>query len=280
MAAAKPVAGTVEAARRPTPSSVPAVRPSTAVGLPQAWRDELAQEAKQVSAEETPSISNISFRSGVMSYQGTPVPQNTMSCIVVGSAYERALYDGPFDPNKIKSPICFAITKDGEDSTPHENSLHPQNEKCSGCPMDEWGSAGEGRRGKACKEQRRLALIPTDKLESADDILASEMVMAKVPVTSVRNWSNYVHSCSAKYSVPYWAVVTSISVKPHIKNQFEVSFATEDTVDDIVALEALKTKRGLMDAFVMAPYSRAVEGEQPAAPPPPPKSKAAIKKKF
>ena len=243
-------------------------RKSTAVGLPAEWAQELAQAAKDVSAVETPSISNVSFRAGVLSIGGQPMPGNELECIVIDTAFERSLYDGPFDPNRIKNPICFAlkeaVKEDDAGMAPHENSLYPQHEQCNGCAMNEWGSAGEGRRGKACKEVRRLALIPADKLGSAADIRGAELAMAKIPVTSVSNWSNYVHSVSAQFNVPYWAVVTKVRVAPHIKNQFEVLFEVSDTIEDIEALEALKVKRGLTKPFVMAPYSRATEEGAPA----------------
>jgi len=267
-------------AAKSTPN-VPVARKSTAVGLPAEWAEELAQAAKDVSAVETPSIANVSFRSGVLSIGGQPQPGNTLECIVVETAFERSLYDGPFDPNRIKNPICFALKEatkeDDAGMSPHENSLHPQNETCSGCPMNEWGSAGEGRRGKACKEVRRLALIPADKLENVDDIRSAELAMAKIPVTSVSNWSNYVHHVSAVHSVPYWAVVTKISVQPHIKNQFEVLFEVVDGVDDVEALTALKAKRQLTRPFVMAAYSRATDedNQHPHTQQVPPQGKAA-----
>lgn len=262
------------------PTNSVAVRKTTAVGLPAEWATELAAEAKNESAKETPSITGVSFRSGVLAIGGQPVPNNTMTMIVVGTAYERALYDGPFDPNKIKNPICFALSIDGEDMAPHENSLHAQNETCKGCPMDAWGSAGEGRRGKACKELRRLALIPADKLESTDDIKNSELAMAKIPVTSVSNWSNYVHKVGAMFNVPFWAVVSRLTVKPHIKNQFEVLFDIEDPIEDVEALAALKQKKAHVEPFVLAPYSQASEEAEAAPAPAPAKPAAAIKRKF
>lgn len=263
------------------PTEVVPHQPKTSVALPAEWATELAQAAKDESAKETPSIQNISFRSGVLSVGGQPIPGNTMTQIVVGTAYERSLYDGPFDPNKIKNPVCFALSIDGEEMAPHANSLHPQNETCKGCPMDDWGSAGEGRRGKACKEMRRLAVIPADKLESVDDIKNSELAMAKIPVTSVSNWSNYVHKVGAMLNVPFWAVITRMTVKPHIKNQFEVLFDLEDPVDDVDALTALKAKKAHVEPFVMAPYSMAseeAENVHPHTTQAP--AKPAVKRKF
>lgn len=237
---------------------------SNAVALPADYMAALALEATNASSLETPSVSNLSFKSGILAVGGNPVPGNAMNCVVVLTAHERCYYEGAYDPNKIKNPVCFVISQDGEDTTPHDNSTKPQHTSCTGCPKNEWGSVGEGRKGKACKEIRRLALIPTDKLQSPDDILASEMVLAKIPVTSVNNWSNHVHKVSALHSMPYWAVVTKLSVKPHIKNQFEVCFDIAGQIGDMPALEALKTKRVLAGPFVGAPYDGAPEAEAPA----------------
>lgn len=234
--------------------------------LSPAWAKELAEAAKNESAKETPTVTGISFRSGVMSVSGNPIPGNTMTGIVMETAYERCLYEGPFDPGKVKNPICFALSYDGEEMAPHENSLHPQNETCDGCAMNEWGSAGEGRRGKACKEVRRLALIPADTLESTEDIKTAELAMAKVPVTSVKNWSNYVHTVGAVHNVPFWAVISRMTLRPHIKNQFEVMFDIEETVDEDEALAALRQRREHIESFIMAPYPVATEEEETAQP--------------
>jgi hypothetical protein len=75
--------------------------------------------------------------------------------------------------------------------------------------------------------------------------------------------------------MPYWAVITNLSLAPHIKNQFEVLFEDLDIVQDMDSLEALKKKRGLVDSFVMAPYSLSTEEDEP---PPPAQPKTAMKK--
>lgn len=239
-------------------------RRTTALALPAEWQKELADEAKDAAAAETPSITNVSFRAGLLTVGGNQMPDNTMTMIAIGTALERSLYDGPYDPNNVKSPVCFALSKittrdEVEPGVPHENSLYPQHPTCKGCPMDAWKSAGEGRKGKACKEYRRIALIPADKLESVDDILTSEMALAKIPVTSIGNWSNYVNRVAAIYKVPFWAVITRMTTRPHVKNQFEVLFDMADGIEDGDALGALKQKREVVESFVMAPYSVAQE---------------------
>lgn len=59
--------------------------------------------------------------------------------------------------------------------------------KCKGCPMTAWGSAvgddGEPRRGKACKEMRRIYLFQRD---------AMLPVKISLPPTSVTAWDDYI----------------------------------------------------------------------------------------
>lgn len=254
----------------PTPNLPAVVKPGGMLAkLDEATRNELMEAAKEASAVETPQSSAISFRNGQMTIGGAPVPDNNMNFIVVASVHERALYDGLYDPNKPRSPVCFALSTDGRDMGPHEASENPQGDedgKCFSCPMNEWGSAGNNRKGKACKEIRRLGVIPTDKLESAEDIIGAEVATAKIPVTSVGNWATYVQTLSTGYNVPFWAVITNISVAPHIKNQFEVSFDFADEIDDVPALRAIKAKREDVLKLLMEPYSPNAQEE--AAPPP------------
>lgn len=58
---------------------------------------------------------------------------------------------------------------------------------CKGCPMDGWGTAtgddGEGRKGKACKEMRRIYLFQKDAILP---------VKISLPPTSVNIWDDYI----------------------------------------------------------------------------------------
>ncbi len=59
--------------------------------------------------------------------------------------------------------------------------------KCKGCPMDAWGSSvgddGEGRRGKACKEMRRIYLFQKD---------AVLPIRISLPPTSINVFDEYI----------------------------------------------------------------------------------------
>lgn len=60
---------------------------------------------------------------------------------------------------------------------------------CAGCPYDEWGSASddkEERRGKACKEMRRVYVVEKN---------STVPIIVTLPPTSIKAWDEY---CSAR----------------------------------------------------------------------------------
>lgn len=251
--------------RRPEPKTVqqvPAVlkrqvttNPGGLPALPEEWEEQLAVAAKDEAAQEQPTTQAFSLRAGQLSYNGQVMPDNKMRVIVVAYSFENAFFINKFDPNNIIPPLCFALSEDGKDMEPHDNSRKKQNETCLSCPQAEWGSDenSPSGRGKACKEVRRLAVIPDQALE--DGIDKAAIAMLRVPVTSVRNWSEYVHTLSAIAKRPAWTVVTEISVVPDAKNQFAVKFTPVDAVVDPEQLTLLQAARQRALQSVMNPYA-------------------------
>jgi hypothetical protein len=222
--------------------------------LPVKWDEELARAATEVAATETPKLARFSFRSGIFAYQGVAIPGNKLECIIVGSAFQHRYYEGSFDVDKPATPVCFALSLNGEDMTPHEASQNKQSETCESCEQFKWGSAlkdGKPSRGKACKTGRRLILIPKSALTNG--VQKAEMGMAEIPVTSVRGWANYVNALATQYRRPPWAMLTEISVVPDLKTQFQVKFEPMGLVQD-EHLAAVRTKIAMAEQVLMAPY--------------------------
>ena len=247
----------------PAPKTAVAVRPQTAMALPAEWEQELGEAAKNESALEKSGMQAFSLKSGVLTYDGNAMPNNEMDVIVIASAFEKAMFINKFDPNNIVPPLCFALAPEDEDMEPHDNSFKPQGNpdkddedfgKCKGCPQMEWGSDpnSPSGRGKMCKETRRLALIPVDALE---DLAKASATMLRIPVTSVRNWSDYVHTLSAVSKRPPWSVITKIKVVPDKKNQFMVQFEAVDSINSTELLTELKAARERAQTGVMNPYA-------------------------
>ena len=252
---------------QPANTQVPATtsNASGALALPAELAAELAAEAQDAAAQERPSVSKISLKSGVIAYMGAAVPGNALEGILLVGAKWNRYYAGKYDPNNIVNPTCFAIAGvEADEMAPHENVSEPVNPTCKGCPNLEWGSNpnSPSGRGKACSESRRLVFLPKDALASVDAINKAEMAVIDLPVTSVREYANYINSLSVSVKRPMWAVVTRVSLTPDMKTQFKVNFTPIQLVDDADLLRALKARQveGLRAATI--PYDESyLQGE-------------------
>lgn len=230
--------------------------------LPQKWEERLAADAKELASRERPNIAQISLRSGIMQYQGQMVPGNRLECVIVASAFQNRYYgDKPFDPNNMSNPICYALSLTGEEMSPHEDSPEKQADFCETCPQSKWGSDPRpNSRGKACKSVRRLAIIPAAALKDGN-IKKAEMAMLTIPVTSARNWANYVNQLSADYQRPPWGMLTEVSVIPDPKTQFQVRFNALGIVQSDEALAEIFNRVQASADVLLTPYDNSGNSE-------------------
>lgn len=219
------------------------------------YKSQMAKDAENYAEEETVTQGFISTAGGTLKWGETPLPGNQMVVVVVDYLNENALYDGDYDPDEPKPPICFAIGRVADEMEPHDNVVSdsakyfmPQDDEdnpgCANCEFNEWGSADKGR-GKACKNIRRLMLIPagkvskekgdwvTDLYDGANVFDKADMAILKIPVTSIKAWAAYVSSLSSSIRKPPYGVVTLITLKPDAKNSFLMEFEMlEEVFDD------------------------------------------------
>lgn len=249
-------------ANAPGNAVVAAQAQTHAVALPGSWKERLAADAKAAAAKERPSVSKISLRAGQLKYGDTPVKGNVLPCIVLLAAHRNTYYTSAFDPNNLANPACFAVSVDGEQMEAHENVPNEnvpdfdarQVRSCQGCPKNEWGSDPKGGRGKACKEGRRLIILPADAADSAESARAAEMAIIDIPVTSGKNYSNFVNGLAAAAGVPPWAAVTNVSTQPDAKTQFKVTFTPTSVIEDEAVLEALHVRMAEAERIALQPY--------------------------
>lgn len=232
------------------------------------WEDRLAGYAEEAAAEEAVSGTFISLKAGRLMIAGAPVAGNKLDCVVIAHARENAYYVGKYDPNSPSSPVCFALQPivnsqtDEDDMQPHPDSQDPQSEYCSNCPRNQWKS-GEGGKGKACKNVRRLALLPADAVKSAERVEAADALFVKLPVMSVRNWSKYVNDLAGIAKRPPFAVVSQISTEPDPKSQFKVTFKMEYKISEPEILEALVARHDRELKTIDFPYTANDSGPSP-----------------
>ena len=260
MAAPKASGAAQQAAQAPNPTAV-AVRASGAVALPADLAAELAQHAKQAAAVERPSVSKISLKGGMMSYMGGVVPGDKMDVIILVAVARNAYYKDPYNPDVIVNPTCFAIAEVTEDleMVPHENVSQPCNPTCEGCPKAEWGSEEHrpNSRGKACKETRRLVVMPADAAKDAETVKKAELAILDVPVTSVKNYSNFVNAIATTVNLPMWACVTNLSLQRDPKVQFFLRFTPLSGLGDADVIRALQARLDEALRIALIPHDEA-----------------------
>lgn len=241
------------------------------------WDADFAAEAEAAAQAEanTGGGKFISVRGGVLTWNGAAIPGNKMAVIVLDAIFENAFYEGEFDPDSPTSPTCFAFGRVEKELSPHEIVVEAgsqQNEQCAGCEKNEFGSADKGK-GKACKNTRRLALIPAGQfdakgkfklIDDPDYYLKGEHAFIKLPVTSVAGWAKYVKQLKDAVGRPPYAMITQISVQPDPKSQFKLVFEAMQNVNDKIG-PAVVTRRKEMGSLLMQPYQLNGEREEKPA---------------
>lgn len=253
-----------------------------------AWDEELAKEAEIAANMEQSSGGGqfFSLRGGTLSFDDAPLPGNQMIVVIVDAIMENVYYEGRYDPDTPQSPTCFAFGRDEKDMEPHiivtDAGQAQSTEGCAKCEHNEFGSADTGR-GKACRNTRRLALIPAginkkgevELIEDEDHYKNSAIAFMKIPVTSLKGYSAFVKQVANSLRRPPHGIFTKIRVVPDQKTQFRVLFEpVEQIPNELMAtiMERHKEAKATIDF----PYQLADEQEEK----PKPKPKAKTKRRY
>lgn len=229
------------------------------------WKERMAAVTAQAAQSEAPKGGFLSFKGGNMSYDEQPIPGNKLDVIVVDFILENGMFREKYNPMKTASPMCYAMGREEEDLRPHEDAEEPQHTDCATCPNNEWGSDPEGGRGKACKNSRRIAIITADCLtKGIDAIRKSNVVMCKIPVTSIKNFSRFVNQCTGVMGTPPFGIVAELSTAPHPANLFEVKWKVIEKIENQEHLEALYNRRASIERQMFQPYPANEEQAAPA----------------
>lgn len=238
-------------------------KPGTAVAN---WDEELAKQAEVAAAVEANSGGGqfFSVKGGILQFDGAPLPGNQAAVVIVDSIIEYTYYEGDYDPDNPQSPAAYAFGRDEETIRWHENSIPEYaGELCKDSDINQWGSAEKGR-GKACKNSRRLALIPAGSynakgdLEMFDDdeehFRKTPIAFMKLPVTSVKGYSTFVKQVSGALRRPPHGVFTRISVVPDPKTQFKVLFEVLDKIPNEL-MGAVMQRHTEAQSIIEFPYA-------------------------
>lgn len=227
--------------------------PSTAVAVRKpaggAVVDIAAMQAKlreqaQAMAERTAPASGIKIQVTQDKKFKLPDGQQTteLTACVVDFITIHNFYEGAFDKNNIQPPVCFAIGSNPKDMAPSDNSPKKQAETCQVCPMNAFGSDGEG---KACKNGRRLAVLPpTDDGTSVEG--DADLWTLDVSPTAIKGWDGFVKTLANTWQLPPMG--------------FLVDIGFDDTVT--YAKLAFSNPRPLTQDGIAAAFGRQAEAQE------------------
>lgn len=224
------------ATKKPTP---PAAAPAKSTALVR-WDEELAKQAEVAAGMEanTGGGQFFSTKGGQLSWQDAPLPGNQMAVVILDSILENVYYEGRYDPEVPQGPTCFAFGREEKTMAPHQLVIDAGKQMCgagglcAGCDMNEWGSSDVGR-GKACRNTRRLAMIPAgtfnpagkfELFEDEEHFASVAMGFMKLPVTSVKGYASFVKQVAGALRRPPFGIVTKVMVRPDPSTQFKVVF--------------------------------------------------------
>ena len=145
------------------------------------------------------------------------------------NAYWADKYAGANNP-----PDCASM--DGKVGMDQDGNRRP----CNSCPMNEWGTAEDGR-GKACKNMHRLYIIREGEMLP---------LLLTLPPTSLKNLSDYIALRIVSKGMRSYGVVTKVSLKK-AQNAGGINYSQ--------AVFALAGKLAPAQAAAMADYSLGIK---------------------
>jgi hypothetical protein len=137
-------------------------------------------------------------------------PRRRLQVVVVGVGpnVSKTYYAGAYVSGNTDAPDCAST--DG--IRPDAGVADPQSAACATCPMNQFGSrvTEGGKKGKACQDNKRLAIVPADDIENA--IFGGPMLL-RIPPASFQSLDQ-VSQVLAKNRVPFYGAVLDIAFDP------------------------------------------------------------------
>ncbi len=231
------------------------------------WDEKLAKYAQATAESETlPAGTFASIKDG-LHIGGNRMADDQAEVIILDYICENNYYHGKYDPKNPQSPSCYSFGRKEEDLVPHDKAKgywDPDSESfikpdsCAECPMNQFDSAETGS-GKACKNQRRLAFISANGLDSAEAIEAADVVQLKVPPTSLKPWKGYVRAVAQQGGHPMFVVTT---VEARKEEWDRVFFSITGQVDRSL-WDAIEAKHEPVLELMTQPYQEPKEAPAP-----------------
>ena len=193
---------------------------------------ELANVRKSVAP---PASNRISLQGRKFTLPNGTTDNGPMTAVVLDHRNFNRYYTKPYDPQNPVPPQCFAIAKQFEDLSPenHDNVEDPQASACSECPMNQFGSAPNGK-GKACRNIVRLAIVAPDATTD------TQPMTLEVPPSALKHWNRFVNDLETVGLIPA-QVTVDISFDDSVAYPCP-TFHAREAHDDIETFWTLRDK--------------------------------------
>ena len=225
--------------------------------MPVDWASQMAAMANAEARQEQPEVGVFSFKSGILSFAGNPIPGGKVDLVVLACEYENRYFPEEFDADNIQSPLCWAFSVDGMNMAPPKDLVTvPQSDVCATCQWFQWDSDPKGRGGKACKSVRRFIGIPSTEL---DNIPKAHLGLGTISTTNAKYWSSYANSVAARTQLPTWAVITTLTCQPDQRTMVKLGFDLATPINEEF-FPALMEKREKAIEILRKPYDKREEG--------------------
>lgn len=195
--------GATAAAKAKTGTAVAVKKGGNNVVSIAAMQEQLKAQAAAMSEKTAPASGNyirVTQDKQFLLPDGTKTP-GPLELVIVDFASSNKFYEGAFDPKAITPPACFAIGTNPMQMVPSPNAPLPQATDCQSCPMNQFGSSGDG---KACKNSRVLAVLPPDADED------TPLWLLATSPTANKGFDGYVAGVARVFQMPPVGVVTTV----------------------------------------------------------------------
>lgn len=191
------------AAKATTSTAVAVKKTGSSVVSIAAIQEQLKAQAAAMADKVAPASGNYIRVTQDKQFQlpdGTKTP-GPLELVIVDFISTNRFYEGAYDPKNITPPACFAISTDPKNMAPSPNAPLPQASDCQSCPMNQFGSSGDG---KACKNSRVMAVLPPDADED------TPLWLLATSPTANKGFDGYVAGVARTFQMPPVGVVTTV----------------------------------------------------------------------
>jgi hypothetical protein len=157
----------------------------------------LQQKAAALAKNVKTGGSTISLRDKKFNLPSGEIVDGDLDLVILDYRYQNKYYTKPWNPKVPEAPECWAIAEAESDLSPSDNVVDKQSEDCASCPMNVFGSKGDG---KACRNTMTLAVMFPD-LADGDSVMT-----ISVSPTAKKDIAAYLVKAAQMFGHPVKAI--------------------------------------------------------------------------